>query len=101
MATSVGQRRDADEDIALEASLRKLKLSSSGFLDNPNNVTDSQFVSASKGHVSAFRAARMFKQAGEMTKVHKDFEVARPTKKQRIVAYVAKTLVRHVYIFYQ
>lgn len=89
-----GGRSQADLDEALEISLKRMKFASSGYLDNPNATTDSEFVSASKDHARTLHAAGLYKQAGEMSKVYKDFEAAEPSKKRRIVICIARSLVR-------
>ena len=90
--TRNGDHRDAES--ALDASLHRMKFACSDYLDNPNDATDSEVLFASGNHARAFQGARMYKQAGEMRKVHKDFEAANPPKKKRIVASLARTLVR-------
>ena len=80
--------------LPLEASLRQMKFASGGYLNNPNGVTDSKFLSASHDHARSLRSAGLSKQAGQTRKIFRDFRIADQPKKQRIVECLAQTLVR-------
>lgn len=81
-------------DKRLQASLNKTKLACSDYMDTPNNKTEAGFSVASAEHVKALQDANLKKQAGHMSKVDKDFRNAEaPSKKQRIVEILAKSLV--------
>lgn len=80
-------------DRVLNASLNKLKLGTSDYLDNPNNRTEAVLASSCDDQARALQNAGLTKQAGEMRKVQKDFTTANPSKKQRIVAALGRTLV--------
>ncbi|CAM9290864.1 unnamed protein product [Ascophyllum nodosum] len=80
--------------LPLEASLRQMKFASGGYLNNPNGVTDSKFLSASHDHARSLRSAGLSKQAGQTRKIFRDFRIADQPKKQRIVECLAQTLLK-------